>query len=270
MQTRIPQPIQPLLDEYLTLLEHDLPGLVTGFYLVGSIALDAFSERLSDVDFLAVVSRRCTDYDLERLASIHQQIARKLSQWPMEGNYLQWADLGKLDEALSLYPFYYEGNLHPSGHHDADSVLWWVLKTHGIAIIGPEPETLPFVVDWDVLIARMRENLNTYWIKFTINPRRMLWLLTDDGIQWAVLGVLRQFYTFEEHDITSKTGAGEYALTHLPAKWHQLIREAIKFREQSVASLYNSKFVRAMDTVRFLKYVIDSCNSGRIVVHSDK
>jgi hypothetical protein len=49
--------------------------------------------------------------------------------------------------------------------------------------------------------------MNTYWARFTTDPRYIAWLLADYGIQWTVLGVLRQFYTFREHAITSKVGA---------------------------------------------------------------
>jgi hypothetical protein len=89
----------------------------------------------------------------------------------------------------------------------------------------------------------------------------MSWLLTDFGIQWAVLGVLRQYYTFREGDITSKTGAGEYALTHLPARWHRLIREAIHIREHTGACSYGFQIFRAVEAWAFLKYVICLGNS---------
>lgn len=81
--------------------------------------------------------------------------------------------------------------------HDLNSVTWWILKNRGIALIGSDPKELAFTVDWDLLITRMVENLNTYWASWTKNPTKMAYLLTDNGIQWAVLGILRQFYTFK-------------------------------------------------------------------------
>jgi hypothetical protein len=107
----------------------------------------------------------------------------------------------------------------------------------------------------------MRHNPNTYWKNFSCKPGRMAWLLTDFGIQWAVLGVLRQYYTFREQDISSKTGAGEYALKYLPTRWHRLIREAIHIREHTGVSVYPSRILRAVEAWAFLRYVIRSCNS---------
>jgi hypothetical protein len=62
-------------------------------------------------------------------------------------------------------------------------VTWWILKRHGIAVVGPPAERFDFAIDWDDLIAKMRRNMNTYWASFTSNPRRMAWLLTDYGTQ---------------------------------------------------------------------------------------
>ena len=84
----------------------------------------------------------------------------------------------------------------------------------------------------------------------------MAWLVTDSGIQWTVLGVLRQWYT---HDIASKTEAGAHALTHLPHRWHRLIEEALRIREQTTGALYSSRIGWAIDAVRFVDYVIQIC-----------
>ncbi|MBZ0302050.1 MAG: DUF4111 domain-containing protein [Anaerolineae bacterium] len=88
----------------------------------------------------------------------------------------------------------------------------------------------------------------------------MLWLGSDWGIQWAVLGVLRQFYSFREGAITSKVGAGDYALQHLPPTWHRLIQEALNIRTQSGQCLYRSRLLRMMEAVRFMRYIIQTCN----------
>lgn len=260
MDARIPEPIQPLLTSYVERIDQSLPDLITGFYLHGSLALDAFNLRLSDIDFIAVISRRMTAADLETLTRIHAAIAEKYPQWQMQGSYLMSGDLGKPEDAIPPFPHYSDGVLHPDSHHGTDDVMWWLLKHRGIVLVGDEPQTLNFTVDWERLIADMRQNMNTYWASYTHDPKRMLWLLSDYGVQWAVLGVLRQLYTFRENDIISKTGAGTYALEHVPARWHTIIQEAIRIREGRKESAYKISLVRAVETVKFLKYIIASSN----------
>jgi hypothetical protein len=261
MDTRVPVSIRELLQAYMRLLETQLPGFVTGLYLYGSIALEAFDENLSDIDFVAFLSRCATPSDLEQLAAIHQTIANHYPRWLLEGTYLQWPELGQLEGQIAPSPIHHDNKFEASGNFDINLVNWWVIKNRGIALIGPQVDELHLLVDWDLLISQMRENLNTYWASYVHKPRRIVWLLTDYGVQWTVLGVLRQYYTFVAHDITSKVGAGDYALSHLPDKWHRIIREAIRIRQQETPSFYTSKVRRAADNYNFLRYIIDSCNS---------
>ena len=268
MDTRIPTPIHDLLGEYMRLLAQELPGFVTGLYLHGSIALNAFTVHHSDIDFVALLSRRATATDIETLRMLHKTLATSYPRWALEGSYLQWHELGLQEENVTPAPIHHDGTLDGNGVFDVNSVTWWVLKHHGIALLGPQPQELDYAVDWQLLIAAMHENLNSYWASYTRNPKRIAWLLSDFGIEWTVLGVLRQYYSFVAHAITSKTGAGEYALAHLPAKWHRLIQEAIQIRNlpsgTPYKSLYESRVTRAADAYNFLRYIIGHCNSMAI------
>ena len=69
MSAPVPIAIQPVLHEYLALTEEKLPGFIQAFYLQGSIALDAFNERLSDIDFVAFISRTWTAPDFNQALS---------------------------------------------------------------------------------------------------------------------------------------------------------------------------------------------------------
>lgn len=259
MDERIPGVIRPVLETFLGALQDELPGFVTALYIHGSVALGAFHEPSSDIDFIAVTSRRATGEDITRLRAIHRRIAQVYPRWALEGSYLQPADLGGIPETVAAYPFHHDGKLTAAGHFDLNDITWWVLKRHGITLLGPAAQELPYTVDWDSLIARMGENLNTYWKSWTTSPSKMAALLDDWGIEWAVLGVLRQYYTFREHDITSKTGAGLYALQHVPEEWHRIVREALRIRNGESGSIYPAAPRRALIAVGFLRYVIADC-----------
>lgn len=260
MDQRIPELIRPLLQEYLRLLSDGVPNLTEAVYLHGSIALGAFNERLSDIDFITVLHRCPTANEIRCLQAIHQTLTTMYPCWKLDGSYLQWQNLGCLPEAVAPYPYVAEGVFYPQGCRDLNLVTWWVLKHHGIAFLGASPQTLSFNVNWDELVARMHTNLNDYWRSWTRTPTRWVQLLTDYGVQWAVLGVLRLWYTFREHDITSKTAAGRYALTHLPDRWHQLIQEAINLRDTPQERIYRFRIYRAFIAVQFLNDIIERCN----------
>ncbi|MBN1640275.1 MAG: DUF4111 domain-containing protein [Anaerolineae bacterium] len=277
MNPRIPEPVRPLLQAYLSMVGGKLPGLLYAFYLEGSIALGGFNERFSDIDFLAILDRPATPGEVDLLRSIHAAIDRRYPRRKMMGPYLQLSDLRRLDRRAAPHPACHDGVLRSGAQFELDSVEGWILAHHGITLLGPEPRELPLTVDWGEIVRKMRLNLNTYWARWVRRPDKMAIMLSDWGIQWTVLGVLRQFYSFREHTITTKVGAGRYALGCLPARWRPLIQEAIRIRDGNGRpliqeairirdgngrSLYRSRIVRAGHAVRFLRIMIDTCNAN--------
>ncbi|WGV25287.1 aminoglycoside adenylyltransferase domain-containing protein [Halotia branconii] len=260
MDIRVPECVRPVLADYLLSLKTELPNLIDACYIHGSIALDAFNRHFSDIDFITILARRATAQEVEKLKAVHQQVEMLYPEWKLEGSYLQWEDLGREQQEIVPYPYYHDGVLRSAGYHDVNLVTWWVLKHRGISIMGLSPQTLAFTVDGNLLRTNIQENLNSYWVSWTRQPNKIAYLVTDSGIQWAVLGILRLFYTLREHDITSKTEAGRYALVHLPTQWHRLITEAINLRSNRHGSCYRSRVNRAIEAVRFLRYVINVCN----------
>lgn len=264
MPHEIPQPVQQALDEYAALVQQTAPDLLVGLYLHGSLAFGAFNPGLSDIDFIAVTSRACAASDINALRHIHYTLEQHYPKMPFEGCYLQWQHVGLPDDVLPPHPHLHEGVLQVNGTHTMNEVMWWILKHHSVTVFGPPLDRDAISIDWNALIDKMHDNLNTYWASFTTQPQHIAWLLSDYGIQWAVLGVLRQFYSFREHAIVSKTDAGLYALNHLPVRWHRLIREAINLRRECVTSLYRFRLVRALEAHAFLHSIIAACN------HSNK
>jgi hypothetical protein len=260
VDSRIPVLLQPLIRDYNGLLDRQAPDLVTGFYLVGSIALGGFNPRFSDIDFVAVLSRPATRAEFETLMEIHRAVEQQYPKWKLEGDYFQAVDLGCPDREIGAFLHYHDGKLEWRHQNVLGPVTWWILKNQGIPVFGPAPQAADLVVDMDSLLAGQVENLNSYWASWTRRPGRLAALFSDWGVQWTVLAVLRQFYTLRERRITSKVGAGEYALARLPERWCPIIREAMAMRESPRQSQYRSRIGRAVETYTLLRYVIRICN----------
>jgi hypothetical protein len=201
---QIPEVIHPLLHDYLNLLDRSVPDLTEACYLHGSIpqrgryanALDAFNERLSDIDFITVLRRNPTPQEIIHIEKIHQILSTTHPNWKLDGSYLQWHDLGRLADAIDPSPYVADGVFHSQGYRDINSVTWWVLKHDGIAILGASPQTLSFTVSWDKLVARMYDNLNSYWRNWTRSPIRFFQLLTDYGYLTRSISNLFKLDTF--------------------------------------------------------------------------
>ena len=78
MDNRIPAVLVPSVEKFTSLAEKRLPGFLSAFYIVGSIALDEFNPYFSDVDFIAMINHCAAENEIETLREIHQK---------MEGSY---------------------------------------------------------------------------------------------------------------------------------------------------------------------------------------
>ena len=261
----IPVSVKTVLDEYITLFHERLPNMLKGFYLQGSIALDAYVEGSSDIDFIAIINRSLLVGEVEILTEIHRTIASIYPKPEMDGVYMMWEDIGKLEADDNNYLYYNGGQLSYGAYFNA--ITWWILKMQGISIVGPQPTAINFEIDPQHLVEYVVENMNTYWAgrieKIEQAMETILQFTTEEidvEIEWSVLGLLRQLYTLKEHGIISKLGAGEYALLHMPEEWHPIIQEAIDIRKGVDRDRFASDRERMDTALKFSKYMIDYCN----------
>lgn len=139
----------------------------------------------------------------------------------------------------------------------------------GITILGPESSELPIEVDFDLLLTKMHQNLNSYWKNWITKSSKLFSLASlalffkKESVEWGVLGITRLYYTFREKKITTKLGAGEYALEDVPAKWHKIIQESIHVRKGIVKSLYFSKMRRKKEVLEYMQFILEECNNYR-------
>lgn len=249
---KIPVSVQSVLNEYMTLLNERLPNTLVGLYLHGSIALNAFVENSSDIDFLTIINHRLATSEAAILYEIHQSIARN-SKPDMDGYYLIQEEIGSQAEGL----YYNGGQLQDKTV--INPVTWWILKNKGIPVLGEE---LNIAVDRMDLLSYVSENMNTYWadrIRMIEDSDPLLLLpkeFLNEEIQWSILGILRQYYTLREHDIISKLGAGEYALKHVPEEWHHIINEAIQIRKGTGKTFFESEKKRLNTASLFMEYIL--------------
>lgn len=145
MDTVLPPFVKTVLDDYSSLIEKHLPNRIEGIYLYGSIALGAYIENSSDIDFISVVNHPLNNEEIKIVSEIHQTVLSKYPKSDMMESYLQWADLGKDETKIQPYPYFYEGKIHCAGTCDINPVTWWVLKHYGINLLGPSPKSLQFL-----------------------------------------------------------------------------------------------------------------------------
>ena len=115
-----------------------LPGLLDGLYLHGSIGFDGEFHGGSDIDFVAVTSRRPTDADIEVLRDVHAEIGRRWAEPDYDGFYVLESDLAGSPDVVPEGP----GVLHQwfdvGTHADVKHITWRELRDHGITLRGKD------------------------------------------------------------------------------------------------------------------------------------
>jgi hypothetical protein len=244
---------------------------IESVYLYGSVALENYIEGSSDIDFLAVVRKPLTPTDIQVISAAHEQVEAEIPNTDLMGAYILLDDLGKKPRENTALLTYYNKQLHTNGFGaDLNPITWWILKKHGIKIYGSNL-TFDYDIEIDSLLEYVMGNLNSYWVSWIdrlekqvslnhLSEQKMNVEQLDEAIEWCTLGMLRQFYTLREHDITSKIGSGIYGMKELPVKWHKLIHEAVAIKQHKPDRYYASQQERLTDLAALLRFIHTEAN----------
>lgn len=260
----IPKLVAEICDRYCRELLAEFSSVVIGVYLHGSVALGDFQQGSSDIDFVTVVKRVLTEDDRRILERVHASLAKSYPRTQMEGVYLLPEQLGRSLGEIPPVPGYHDGRL-TMGHFSINPVTWYELKTLGITVYGHALARLEFNGYIEQLRSYSMENINSYWRRWVDSYSRPRFryavhaLFCREPVAWGVLGVTRLYHVIAECSVVSKSGAGEYALEHLP-QWRPIVTEALQVRKGIARSRYRNAFTRRRDLIQYMNFIIDECN----------
>jgi hypothetical protein len=272
----LPVEVGRSVELFLTAVDELAPGLVTGFYLVGSVALGDFHPRgagrgrlstASDIDFVAVTDRRL-ERESREMAALAEAHARTVARFPrphFDGAVLTWTDLAAGPDNCPDVPCAQESRFAPAGRSGINPVTFCELAWHGIAVRGPQPAEADLWADQNALRAFTLDNLRTYWRPWWRQKKQPHPLALAVGLSawfpvWAVLGVSRLHHVLATGTMTSKCGAGRYARKAFDPRWQRIIDESLFLRTDGAEGRrsYRDPLARRRDTLAFLDTVIEA------------
>jgi hypothetical protein len=157
----------------------------------------------------------------------------------------------------------FDGVFKPSTQdYDMNPVSWHELARHGVTVRGPALSEQDVWTDNAALRAYSHANLSSYWAGVADSLAKHDPTETSDPwlAAWCVLGVSRLHHLLATGRLTSKSGAGRYALTAFGTQWHRIIDEALRARERpGDSSSYDGELdARGRDTTAFTVMAIES------------
>src|SRR5258707_11352249 len=203
----LPAEVGRSVELFLASVDNLAPGLVSGFYLVGSVALGDFHPRgagrgrlstASDVDFVAVTDRRLEpeSRELAGLAAAHARTVARFTRPDFDGAVLTWADLAAGPDSCPDVPCALESRFTPAGRSGINPVTFCELAWHGITVRGPQPADADLWADQNALCAFTIDNLRSYWRSWWQRNQQRSPVTLAVGLSawfpaWTVLGVGR-------------------------------------------------------------------------------
>jgi hypothetical protein len=163
-------------------------------------------------------------------------------------------------------PFAHEGRFHHRADAAPSPVDWHTVARYGVACRGPLPRSIDVWADPNALISWTVRNVDDYWRpmrELCSEPLSLggLFALRAHTVQEGVLGASRLHYTIATGDITSKRGAGLYALETFPDAWHRLVNECLRIRRGGEGrSLYRDPLSRRREGLAYMDMVIEDAH----------
>ncbi|MBB6120432.1 nucleotidyltransferase domain-containing protein [Nocardiopsis algeriensis] len=255
--------VRTIARTFLTHADREAPGLVEGLYLTGSVALGDFRPHTSDVDFVVVTSARPGPTELELLRRAHALTRNDAAGLQFNGIHVTWEDLTRDPAACGPVASVIGGRFRDRADSDVNPVTWHVLAERGVTVRGPHRLELDVWDERESLRAWSLGSLDEQWRRWREKAGR---LVTPRGLavlgslapSWSVLSVSRLHFTLKTGEITSKSGAGAYALHAFPEKWQRVVNECLRVRRGfGSPSLYESALARRRAALDYIEMVLD-------------
>lgn len=254
----VPSLVREMCGAYLEAVDDARPGLVTGLYLVGSVALGGFSEDRSNVDFIAVTSRLPDGDDLAGLVRAHRAVAGSRSRPHFDGVYVRAADLSRPPEEIGARVSAHGGSVVTDRDDEPDPVSLYLLSRHGVAVRGPDVADLGLREDADSVRRWLTGRLESHWVPWLDRFARR-WApmgLSGRAVQRGVLGLPRLHCTLATGELTTKEEAGRYASRTFGREWDEILDEALRLRVGGRGTTYRTPMARRRDATAFMGAVV--------------
>lgn len=251
---------------------------VTGFYLGGSVALDAYVPGVSDIDFVCVLDGVGGRPLVRRLRLLHRYASvrgaahsvlrlRSPLVGTLNGVFVDAADVRLPVTTIRPLASHSGPRFEVGSGFDVNPVSWSVVRDGGVAIRGAAAGDIGLDVEPDEIAPWILRNLVGFWDRWAEDairsPSLELRARPRFSSSSAVAYVARMYRTLECGDIVSKDRAMTFALGRFGTEWHPLIRDALAFRRRE--AFHHPALRRARDrsafTGRFVRHVVGAARA---------
>lgn len=258
-----PQDVADILHALLAGIREELTDNLVGIYLRGSLAYGDFRPETSDLDILVVTKRLVTDAEFQRLAELHKRIGHPNNPYArrIEITYIDQEGVRKY-RAGQRYPTLEQGEgecLKWCEHGENWVLERWSVREYGKALYGPAPEELIEPISSEAIKQAVRRRLKD-WVKWAQDEADPDWQLPKSHKAYVVETMCRALYALKKGEVVTKGQAVDWAKTHLPQPWKELVKRSQGWRTDGRVDHSVNEEVR-----RFIIWVASCAESRKSV-----
>jgi hypothetical protein len=196
--------------------------------------LDALLSGIQQVledNLVAVTERPVNDSKFSALVTLHAQLAALPNPYAdrLEMAYIDRAALRRFEPG-QRHPTLGQGETLAWSEHCNNWVLErWTLREHGVALLGPDPQSLIDPISSEDLRAAVRARLRD-WGDWANRPDDPDWLLPRRHKAYVVETMCRALYTLACGELSSKERAVAWAIETLPRPWRLTVERSRAWR----------------------------------------
>lgn len=233
-----------------------------GAYLQGSFATGE-ADVHSDVDFVVVTHGEVEADQLDGLQEMHKRIHGLDVPWAqhLEGSYIPKALLRRRDSTRTPFLFLDNGasELVRDEHCDT-AVVRWLLRQHGVVLVGPDPKQLIDPVSPATLRSEALATMPEYasWARASAEAGGM----SRWQQPYVVLTFCRMLRTVHRGTVATKRESGEWAFGTLAAEWTEFVWRALADRPDPWLRVHQPAGREDVDrTLAFIEDVIEAAGA---------
>ena len=242
-------PVQTSTFGFLSMLDERLPGRLTGLYVVGSAALGDYSERVSNLDLVAVSDDGWDEADLAVAATSHGLL--KAPRPPVVA-YLSAGDLA--GDPRSLDRPCYRGATRVPSDELVNPFTWQILSVGAIDLRGPDRPKL-----WEdptALSPWAAARLASLWAPEVPHLGRVGAMWLRRRVSSVVLEVSRLAVAARSGRALSKTEATRVLEPQVPGRFRRILADAVGYRSGGRTSMYWGPLERKQNAVELLRELV--------------
>jgi len=220
---KTPRSVRKILRELFLTIRPAVQDNLVGLYLYGSLVMDCYNPRSSDIDIIIVVKRRLLKAHRKKIIAYLKEVCSKKKR--IELNIVCQDNIKNPSYPImvDLHFEYWGGILENKLDKEILSNLY-TTKERGFCVWGAPIENVFSEIPAQYHLRSVIEDIQ-HTRKYLHEKTKRIGY--DVPVYW-ILGACRILVFIREEKILSKLEGGYWGITHLPKEYHSVINQALR------------------------------------------